>query len=125
MALRLEEGVGHAATNDQRIDLVEQVLDHTDFIGNLCATKNGNKRAFRIVERLAHDIEFFLDKEAAHGRQIIGQTGGGGMRAMRGAKGVIDKQLGHGCQFLGERRIILRLFLVEADILEHQDYRHS
>ena len=37
------------------------------------------------------------------------------------AERVVDKDVGHACQFAGKRRIVLRLFLVEADVLEQHD----
>jgi hypothetical protein len=37
------EGVGHAADDDQRVDLVEQVVDDVDFAGDFGAADDGDE----------------------------------------------------------------------------------
>ncbi len=44
---RGEEGVGHAAADDQMLDLSDKVLKHIEFRGNLGPTDNGTHRAHR------------------------------------------------------------------------------
>ena len=43
-AQRALEGVGHAANDDQGVDLVEQILDHVDLAGDLRAANDGDER---------------------------------------------------------------------------------
>ena len=60
-------------------------------------------------------------QEAGDRGQVVGNALGGGVRAVRGAKGVVDIDLRKGGQLLGELRIVLFLFLVEADVLQQND----
>ena len=57
-------------------------------------------------------------EEAGHGGQVLGHAGGGGVRAVHGAESVGDVDLSHGGQLLGERRVVLLLFGMEADVLQ-------
>ena len=48
VALGSEEGVGHAAADDQGVDLGDQVVDDADLVGDLGAAEDGDERAFRV-----------------------------------------------------------------------------
>ena len=117
----LLEGVGHAAADDQGVDLVQQVVDDADLVGDLGAAQDRDKGTGGILQRLAHDVELLADQEAGDRGQVVGNALGGGVRAVRGAKGVVDIDLRKGGQLLGELRIVLFLFLVEADVLQQND----
>lgn len=43
-ALRLQEGVGHAAADDQGVGDLQQVVDHGQFVGDLGATRKLRRR---------------------------------------------------------------------------------
>ena len=45
--LRLQEGVRHAAADDERVDLVQQVLDDADLVADLGAAEDGDERLGR------------------------------------------------------------------------------
>ena len=45
--LRLQERVGHGAADQERVDLVDQVLDHLDLVGDLGAAEDGDERPRR------------------------------------------------------------------------------
>jgi len=102
MTLGNKECVSHAATDDQGVDFVDQVLDNADFVGDLGTAQNGDEGAFRIVKRTAHDVELFLDQVAADSRQVVSQTCGRGVGAVGGAKCIIDKNIGQRGQFAGK-----------------------
>ena len=44
-----------------------------------------------------------------------------GVRAVRGAEGVVDVEVGERAEALGQLRVVLRLARLEADVLEHHD----
>ena len=53
LALREQEGVGHAAADDHDVDLGEQVLEHLDLVADLGAADDRRERVLRVVEQLA------------------------------------------------------------------------
>ena len=48
----LLEGEGHAAANDELVNLVNEILDQLDLVGHFCPAENGNKGMHGCVERL-------------------------------------------------------------------------
>jgi len=120
-ALGGEEGIGHAAADDEGVDLVEQVVDDVQLVGDLGAAEDCHKRALGIGQGLAHDADFLLDEEAADGGEIVRHAGGGGMRAVRGAKGVVYEDVGQRGELAAQLGIVLRLALFKAGVLEQHD----
>ena len=51
VAQGLQEGVSHAAADDEGVDLFQQVVDDADLIGNLSAAEDCNERTLRVLER--------------------------------------------------------------------------
>jgi len=43
------------------------------------------------------------------------------MRAVRGAEGVVHKNVSHGCKLLGKFGVVLRLTLFKAGVLKQHD----
>ena len=119
-ALSGGEGVGHAAADNHGVGDFQQVVDDTDFGGNLAASQNGHQRPLGIGQRTADDLQFLFNQEAGHGRQIGGHAGGGGMGAVDGTEGVRHENLRHGGQLLGECRVIFRLTLFKAGVFQQE-----
>ena len=57
---------------------------------DLAAAQNGDQGTLGVVQGAADDLQLLLDKEAGHGGQVVGHTGGGGVGAVDGAEGVGD-----------------------------------
>ena len=92
----LEEGVRHAAADDDRVALVDQVVDDADLILDLRAAEDRDQRALGILERAAHELDLLLDQKAHGGGQELGDAAGGGVRAVRGAERVVHVEVGKG-----------------------------
>ena len=61
IAQSVHKGVGHAAADDQGIDLFQQVVDNADLVGNLGAAQDSDEGALRIRQGGAHDeISFWI-----------------------------------------------------------------
>ena len=121
VALGLQEGIGHAAADDDGVSLFEQVVDDGDLVGDLGAAEDSDEGALRIVQRLAHDGQLLVDQQTGISGQIGGNTCGGGMGAVNGAEGIGDKDVRHVGKGLGECRVVLFLADVKAEILEKHD----
>ena len=97
---------------------MQQVLDDADLVRHLGAAQDRHEGPLGILQGLAHDGQLLADQEARHRRQIRRYAGRGGMGPMHGAKGVGYVDLRQGRQLLGKFRIVLLLFLMEAQILQ-------
>ena len=106
------EGVGHAADDDQGVDLVEEVLDDVDLAGDLGAADDGDEGLFRGFERLAEIGDFLFHQQAGDGGlEEMRDAFGGGVGAVRGAEGVVDVDLGERGELLlrtRDRWLLLR-----------------
>ncbi len=82
-AQRALEGVSHAADDHQRVDLVEQVVDHVDFAGDLGAADDGHEGLLGRFEGLAEVGDFLFHQQAGHGGlEEVRDALGGGVGAM-------------------------------------------
>ena len=68
VTLGAQEGIGHAAADDQGIDFLQQVLDYGDLVADLGAAEHRNKRMIGIGEGLAEVEQFLLQQEAGDRR---------------------------------------------------------
>mmetsp|Transcript_116799 Transcript_116799/g.302719 ORF Transcript_116799/g.302719 Transcript_116799/m.302719 type:complete len:439 (-) Transcript_116799:279-1595(-) len=97
----LQEGVGHAAAEDELVRLVDEVLDHKDLVGDLGAADNGRERTLNLagVEDLREGIELLGDKEAGHAGHQTLHRHHGGVGAVSRAEGIVHvdvAELGEG-----------------------------
>ena len=116
-----QEGVGHAAADDQDVDLLDQIAEQLELGRDLGAADDRRDRALGIAERDGQRLELRLHGAAAIGRQLVRDALGRGVGAVGGREGVVDidvAELGH---LLDESRIVLLLALVEAGVLEQED----
>ena len=121
LAQRVEKGVRHAAADQQRVGLVQQVVDHVDLAGDLGAADDGDEGPVRLGEHLAQEVQFFFHQQAG-GRLCneVGDALGGGVGAVRAAEGVVDVEVAQFGELLGEGGIVGLLFRMEAQVLQQQ-----
>ena len=70
----------------------------------------------------AQELQLLLNEEAGHGGQVMGHALGGGMSAVGRAEGVVDIDVAVAGKLLGEIRIILFLFVMEAEVFKQADF---
>jgi hypothetical protein len=119
---RLVECARHRATDEQAVHLGEQGFDDVDLSGDLGASEDGHEGAFRIGQCCAEVLQLFLHEETGDGGgQVLRDTHGGTVRAVRRAKGIVHEEVAE----LGERarqlRVVLLLAGVEAGVLQQQE----
>ena len=71
MALGGEEGVGHAPTNNQTIDLGGEVAQQVQLGRNLCATNHSDKRARGVCQSGVERVQLSLHRQARITRQVL------------------------------------------------------
>ena len=121
LALRQQERVGHPATEDQQVDLGQQMVDDPDLVRDLGAAEDGRERSLGRLEELRQHLDLALHQEPGVGRQELGDADRRGVRSMGGPERVVDEDVGVGRQGRGEGRVVGLLLGVEAQVLEHQD----
>ena len=120
-ALRVQEGVGHAAADHQRIDLADEVFQQVDLGRDLGAADDRDHRLGRRFQRLVQRVELGLHGAAGIGRQLVAEAFGRGVRAVRGRERVVDPDVAELGQLGDEGRIVLLFLLVEAGVLQAED----
>ena len=119
--LRFEEGVRHAAADDEGIALVQEVGYYVELIRDLCAAEHRNERAHGVVEAVSHHFEFLLDKEAADGRlyeSLLDDRRRGGVRAVRRAERVVHIDIAIGSELFAEFGISPLFAGIETQVFE-------
>ena len=104
-ALSLCEGVSHATTQDEVIDLIHKVLDDTDFGRNLRSAHNSGEGALDVAKDIIHGLNLFLHKVSEHLMvciKIVSNHSGRGVLAVSSAEGIVDIHISIACERLGE-----------------------
>ena len=73
LAHGLQEGIGHAAADDERVHLGQQVADYADLVAHLGAAQNRQERLGGVLGGLAQVFEFALHQQA--GRVLLQEVG--------------------------------------------------
>ena len=76
VALRGEEREAHAAADDERVDDVEQGVDHAELVGHLGAAEHGDERPLRVARAgpSSTSTSFASSRPAAEGSVRGGPT---------------------------------------------------
>ena len=115
------EGVGHAATDDDGIGDLQQIIDHADLGRHLAAAQDGHQGPLGVGNGAAQELQLLLDQEAGNSGQVSSHAGGGGVGTVHGAEGVGHIQFRHVGHGLGQSGVILGLALFKAGVLQQQD----
>lgn len=69
VALGDEESISHAAADDKGIDLIEEVVDDADLVGDLCAAEDSDEGLFGCSRAPPmNSISFWMRKPQTAGR---------------------------------------------------------
>ena len=116
---RKHEGVGNAAADDELIDLFGQALEDGEFGGHLGARHDGHQRALGRQQRLGDGVHFSRQQRTGAGDGgKLGDAIGAGFGAVRGAKGVVHKDVAQGGHLARQRFVVLLFALVDAAVLQ-------
>src|ERR1019366_6669421 len=120
-ALRLKEGVGHAASDDEDVHLAEEVLDDSNFVTDLGAPEDSDEGALGILQHATQISQLFFHQQTGSGFLYeLRDADSGRVGAMGGAEGIIDVVLGKLGELLGKSFVVLFFFGVEAQVFEQQ-----
>jgi len=119
-ARRGKECIGHATTDDQRVNLANQMGEHIDFARHFRSANQRYCRPFRHLQRLSKRLNFGQHERSGRRRQKIGDGDSRCMSPVRAGKRIVDEYIAEFRQFCAERRAIGFFSRVELQILTHQ-----
>src|SRR5450759_3784863 len=121
LALRLEKGVGHAATDDEDVNLAEQVLDDSDLVADFGAAEDGDEGALGVLQGAAQILQLFFHEQTGGGfLHELRDANRGSMGTMGGAEGVVDVEIGELGELLRKMFVVGFFLGVEAEVFEQQ-----
>ena len=114
------EREGHGAADQDGVGALGERLEHADLVGHLDAAGDHDERPLGRVQQAAERLELAPQQQPGSGRQQVRDALGRGVRAVRGAEGVVDVDVGELREGGREGRVVGRLAGVEAQVLEQQ-----
>ncbi len=94
--LRFQKRVGHRAADQHGIGELHQILHHFNFVGNFCATQDGDERALGIRNCFAEIGQFLFHQQARGGlADKLRDADDRCVRAVRGAERSQTKSRSH------------------------------
>ncbi|BFO20549.1 hypothetical protein SHKM778_69370 [Streptomyces sp. KM77-8] len=125
VALGLEEGVRHAAADEDAVGLAEQLVDDGELVGDLGAAEGDDVGPPDVVGELLQDADLGGDEVAGVVRQPRGEVEDRGVPPVHRAEAVAHVDVGEGGEPVGEVAalgvVLGRLTGVEAEVLDDGD----
>ena len=120
---RQQERIGDAAPHDKLIHLLRKVIQNGELRRHLAAAHDGHQGMLSFLHGLREGVDFSGHQGAGAGhfrqaRHAFRRS----LRAVRGAEGVVHKDVAERGILLRELGIVLLLALVAAAVLEHHDF---
>ena len=113
------EGIGNAATDDELIHIGSQAFQNREFGGHLAARHNRGQWAFGVGQCFADGIDFGCQQRpCASNRRVLRNAVGRAFGAVRGAKGVVHKNVAQGREFFGQLGRVFLFARVDSAVLE-------
>jgi hypothetical protein len=125
VALGLEEGVRHAAADQQPVGLAEQLVDDGELVGDLGTAEHHDVGPLDVLGELLEHRDLGGDQLARGVREAGREVVDGGVLAVHGAEAVADVQVGELGELVGEGAalgvVLAGLTGVEAEVLQDGD----
>ena len=112
-----QEGEGHAAADDEGVDLGGQHLEHLDLVGHLGSAHHGHEGTGRLLQQAAQHLDLLGEAQAGRAGQELGRADDGGVAAVGHPEGLVDvgiEALDEGCH---EGGVVGLLARVEAQVV--------
>ena len=117
-----QEGISHAAADDQSVAFLQKVGDYVQLVSNFCAAKNRYERSYRCLNSFTKEIDFFLHQISNHaGIDILSYAYVGAVRSVGGSERVVHEYVCQRSKFLAELFAVLGLFRAITCILKKND----
>jgi hypothetical protein len=90
IALGGEEREAHRPADHQRVDHLEQRLDHTELVGDLGAAEHGHEGVLGRVAQAEEDLDLLLQQPPHRRRHVLRRPDDRRVRAVRRPEGIVD-----------------------------------
>ena len=121
VAFGRQEGVGHAAPDQDHVSLFDQAADHGDLVRHFSPADDGGKGTLGFVHGIAQVCDFLFQQETGHGGQVVGNGFHGSMGPVGYPEPVVHIYIPQSRQFLGKMGVILFFFRMEPEVFQQQD----
>ena len=113
----------HLAADDHGVRAVPEVAEHAELVLHLRASRDEDERPLDVAEQAAEVLELGEEQQAGVRGSRSRDGLRRGVRAMRGAECVVHVEVHALREPAGGLRVVRRLALEEARVLEHADPR--
>ena len=121
VALGAQEGEAHRPADRDRVDAAEQVLEHGQLVGDLGPAEHGHVGPGGVLEQATEDLDLAFEQQARVAGQAGRDAADRGVATVAGPEGVVDVDVGHGRQGVGEAVLVGLLAGIEPQVLEQHD----
>ena len=116
----------HGAADQQRVDAVDQGIDHRELVGHLRATEDRHVGTVGLAQERRQHLDLALDQSAGDGGAAarahqVGERIHAGVRAVNSPERVVDVRVGEFGEPAGERGVVGLLARIEPQVLEQDD----
>ena len=117
----VQEGDAHPATDEQVVQLAQEIFQHQYFVAYLGSPHQSRQWLLRRLQGTAHRVDFLLNEEPHSRRQIFGEPDGRGMGAVGHGEGIHHEGVGQARQRLGKLGRVFLLTSVKPQILKQHN----
>ena len=111
VALRREEAEAHRAADQDRVGDLQERVDHGDLVADLGAAEHDHERVLGVLDDAAQRRDLAFEQQAGdrRRRRTCVTPSVVDVRAVAGAEGVVDVDVGELAELLGECGVVLGL----------------
>ena len=121
LALRVEEGIGHASADDDGVGFFKQVVDDADLVGDLGPADDGDEGLVWLCQGFAHIGELFFHQQTGGGvRDEVGDAFRRGVGPVGAAEGVVDVDVAKAGELFRKGGVVGLFFWVEAEVFKQE-----
>ena len=117
----VQEGDAHPATDEQVVQLTQEIFQHQYFVAYLRSPHQSRQWLLRRLQCTTHRVDFLLNEEPHSRRQIFGNPDGRGVGAVGHGEGIHHEGVGQAGQRLGKFGRVFLFTSVEAQILKQHN----
>src|SRR5690606_35599335 len=113
-----QECIGHGTANSDEICNLYKTTEYLYLVRYLGAADNSHQWPFGAFHNPRDSVDFTLQQQPGHGRQVLGNFRDADRPVVHHAKSILHKNITICRQLFSESRVVRFLFRIESDILK-------